>query len=100
LGQQFHERRVLVHFDNVPIHNTESVQEYLANVRRRGRRIEHPPYDPDLAPPDFFLFETIKTYLSKYHFDSSVDLSVAFESFVNTLSEDLPEPVFQEFIRG
>jgi hypothetical protein len=48
----------MLHFDNAPVHNTEGVQENLANVG--FRRMEHPPYTPDFAPYDFLLFGAMK----------------------------------------
>jgi hypothetical protein len=51
-GRVTDEKRVVLHFDNVPVRNTEGVQESLANFG--FRRMEHPPYSPDSAPRDFF----------------------------------------------
>jgi hypothetical protein len=31
--------------------------------------LEHPPYSPDLAPSDFFLFLKVKEVLKEWHFD-------------------------------
>jgi hypothetical protein len=57
-GRKSRERRVMVHFDNAPIHNTEEVQGYCANVE--FRRMKHALYRPDLAPCDFFLLRQSK----------------------------------------
>ena len=35
---------------------------------------EHPPYSPDLAPSDFFLFPKIKEHLADKRFASDEDL--------------------------
>jgi histone-lysine N-methyltransferase SETMAR len=51
-GKETRERRVMLHFDNAPVHNTEKVQENLASFG--FRRMAHPPYSQDLAPCDFF----------------------------------------------
>lgn len=48
------------------------VQEYLANVGFKRRRMEHLPDTTDLRPCDFFLFEAIKESFSPHcfnHFD-------------------------------
>jgi hypothetical protein len=45
----------MLHFDSAPVHNTEAIQESLANFG--FRRMENPPYNPDLAPCAFFLFQ-------------------------------------------
>jgi len=55
-----------LHQDNVPAHNTLSVKQFLAN--KNITELEHPPYSPDLAPCDFYLFPKIKSVLKGTHF--------------------------------
>ena len=43
-----------LHWDNAPVHSAAVVQQFLAN--QSIKTIAHPPYSPDLAPADFFLF--------------------------------------------
>jgi histone-lysine N-methyltransferase SETMAR len=50
------------HWDNAPVHTAAVVQDWMA--ARDFRLIDHPPYSPDLAPADFFLFPTIKRQLA------------------------------------
>jgi hypothetical protein len=47
-----------VHFDNVPMRNTEMAREMLTewNIAR----MDEPPYSPDLAPCNFLLFGYMK----------------------------------------
>jgi hypothetical protein len=65
-GRDARERRVMLHFDNAPVHNTEGVQENLASFG--CRRMEHLPYNQDLAPCDFFLFGAMKEAIAGQHF--------------------------------
>jgi len=44
--------------DNAPVHTTLSVQQFLKKYSMTV--IPHPPYSPDLAPCDFFLFRRMK----------------------------------------
>ena len=44
--------------DNAPAHTALSVTRYLATLG--WTVVPHPPYSPDLAPCDFFLFPTMK----------------------------------------
>ena len=44
--------------DNAPAHMALSVQQFLA--KNNMTVIPHPPYSPDLAPCDFFLFPRMK----------------------------------------
>jgi hypothetical protein len=79
-GRKSHERRVMVHFGNAPIHNTEEVQNYLTNLG--FKRMEHPPSSPDLAPCDFYLFGAMKENFSGQRFESVDELFFPFEAFL------------------
>jgi hypothetical protein len=46
-GRKSHKRRVVLHFDNAPIHNTDEIQGHLMNLG--FTKMEHPPYSPDPA---------------------------------------------------
>jgi hypothetical protein len=93
-GRKPHERRVVVHFDNAPIHNTEAVQECLADCR--FRRMNHPACCPDLAPCDFFLFGAMKENFSGMRFASVDELFQGIEGFLRGLSADTLQTVFAE----
>jgi histone-lysine N-methyltransferase SETMAR len=95
-GRRTHERRVMLYFDNAPVHNTEAVQESLANVG--FRRMEHPPYSPDLAPCDFSLFGAMKQAFAGRHFDTIDDLFMDVEAFLGGLSADSLQTVFPEWV--
>jgi transposase len=42
----------------------------LSIKKHKIPELEHPPYSPDLAPCDFFLFPKIKSALKGNHFTS------------------------------
>ena len=44
----------LLHHDNAPAHNALSIRQFLAE--KNIAILEQPPYSPDLAPCDSFLF--------------------------------------------
>ena len=52
----------LLHWDNSPLHTARTTKAFLD--ARGIEVIDHPPYSPDLAPCDFFLFPTVKTALA------------------------------------
>ena len=54
--------------DNAPAHNAPSVKRYLAKNKIPVK--EHPPYSPDLAPCDIFLFPKINSALKGTKFES------------------------------
>jgi histone-lysine N-methyltransferase SETMAR len=52
----------LFHWDNAPVHTAAKVTDFMA--ARGIKLIEHPPYSPDLAPADYFLFPRVKKELA------------------------------------
>jgi len=58
-------RRWILHHDDAPAHSALIVREFL--VRNSITMLEHPPYSPDLAPCDFFLFPKCKLVLWGRH---------------------------------
>jgi transposase len=57
-----------LHHDNAPAHSAFRVKEFLA--KKNITAVEHPPYLPDLAPIDFFLFPQIKKPIKGEHIDN------------------------------
>jgi hypothetical protein len=49
-----------LHHDNAPAHSTALVQAFLA---KHIIQVCQPPYSPDLAPCDFWLFPKLKSPL-------------------------------------
>ena len=69
-------RGVRLLHDNAPAHTSLLVVNFLE--REKVKVIPHPPYSPDLAPADFFLFPRLKKMLSgrKYTNRSGVGSAV------------------------
>jgi hypothetical protein len=59
-GTKIHERKVMLRFDNGPIHNAEGMQEHSTGLE--FKRLEHLPDSLNLAPCDFFLFGAMKRH--------------------------------------
>lgn len=57
------------HCDNAPSHRVPEKFEELGL-----KRLPHPPYSPDIAPSDFFLFGYLKKQLEGYLFESHEEL--------------------------
>ena len=51
-------RHIIFHHDNAPAHTSRLCRDALR--RFRWEILQHPPYSPDLAPSDFFLFPKMK----------------------------------------
>ena len=48
--------------------------------------IPHPPYSPDLAPCDFFLFPKMKLKLKGRRFDAITEIQAETQKVLNTLT--------------
>jgi histone-lysine N-methyltransferase SETMAR len=53
-GRAPHQKRLVIHLDNFSVHTSRVSTEWLEEHDRR--RMPQPPYSPDLAPSDFYLF--------------------------------------------
>ena len=69
-------RGMKFHHDNAPAQTARWTKEFLK--KSALEMIEHPPYSPDLAPYDFWLFPTLKRYLKGRRFESETELLAAF----------------------
>jgi histone-lysine N-methyltransferase SETMAR len=71
-----------------------SVMMFLA--RKQITVLEHPPYSPDLASSEFFLFRKIKEILKGSHFDDTDDIS----SNMTAALKAIPQNQFQNCSEG
>jgi len=55
---------------------------------RKVTVLDHPPYSPDLAPADYFLFPKVKSHLKGHFFDSISDIHKDVTSALNTITKD------------
>jgi transposase len=62
------------------------VKQFLAN--KNITVLEHPPYSPDLAPCNFYLFPKIKSVLKGTHFVSIQNVKEKQVEILNSLTED------------
>jgi histone-lysine N-methyltransferase SETMAR len=73
-------RHLLLHQDNAPAHTAIRTTEFLSE--KSVRLLHHPPYSPDLAPADFFLFGYVKEKLRGHDFESPEAAVIAYEKLV------------------
>jgi histone-lysine N-methyltransferase SETMAR len=79
------EQEWFLHWDNAPVHTAAVVQNWLA--ARAIQVLPHPPYSPDLAPADFFLFRKVKEELAGLTLTQE-SLKSAWEGVVRNIAED------------
>ena len=66
-----------------PAHTALSVTRYLASLG--WTVVPHPPYSPDLAPCDFFLFPTMKKTLKGKRFANVEKVKTASQEALNNI---------------
>ncbi|XP_071092643.1 histone-lysine N-methyltransferase SETMAR-like [Haliotis cracherodii] len=72
---------VLLQHENARVHTCRLA---VAAVKRNGFKVlPHPPYSPDLAPSDYFLFPNLKKELHGRHFRSDDELTTALEGWLH-----------------
>jgi histone-lysine N-methyltransferase SETMAR len=70
---------ILLLHDNAPVHKA---QVAMAAIRESGfDEIDHPPYSPDLAPSDFFLFPNLKKNLRGRRFEDVSEIVSATQAY-------------------
>jgi len=89
--------RIILHYDNARPHNSKKVDEYLAS--HHMDRTPHPPFSPDLAPSDFYLFGYIKNLLAGTSYKTPEDLSFAIQQILEGIPEHMLITVFEEWQR-
>ena len=75
----------VLHHDNAPAHNALRTREFLTQT---GTIVApHPPYSPDLAPCDFFLFLKLKMSLKGRRFNTIEEIQSESQAVLNTVQE-------------
>jgi len=81
-----HRSRLLFHHDNASSHTGLKTVTFF---KKSGIEIlGHPPYSPDLAPCDFFLFRKIKDKLRGLSFNCSEEAVLSYERLISELPQD------------
>jgi len=72
-------KNVLFHQDNAPCHKS---MKTMAKLHELGfELLPHPPYSPDLAPSDYFLFADLKRMLSGKKFKTNDEVIAETETY-------------------
>jgi transposase len=64
----------MLHHKNAPPHTSLLIGEFFA--KQETTLIPQPPYSPDLAPVDFFLFPKLKSTLKSHQFQMIEEISL------------------------
>jgi [histone H3]-lysine36 N-dimethyltransferase SETMAR len=79
-------RGILLHHDNAPAHKASKTMDFLKE--NQIHLVGHPPYSPDLAPCDFYLFPKVKESLRGIKFKSP---DAALERYLEVLEDLSPD---------
>jgi histone-lysine N-methyltransferase SETMAR len=90
------ERKLLVHADNARPHSAKSSTQYFNENRTKSA--PHPPYSPDLAPSDFYLFGYVKRCLAGLSFEDAHQLLAAIEAVLHGIEKVTLQALFLEWM--
>ena len=90
--KRFHQKRPALfksgqwhfHLDNAPVHNSILVTDYLTKMGIK--KVAHPPYSPDLAPCDFWLFPKLKEKLKGCCYETIEEMKEAVTKVIDMLT--------------
>jgi histone-lysine N-methyltransferase SETMAR len=82
----------ILYHENAPAHDALRVREFLAKISIT--KMDHPPYSPDLAPRDFWLFPKLKNALKGQRFADLSDFQ-----HMKMLLQGILENDFQDCFR-
>ena len=72
--------------DNAPVHNSILVTDY--STKMGIKTVPHPPYSPDLAPYDFWLFPKLKENLRGCRYETIEEIKEAVMKVIDTLIQE------------
>ena len=87
-------RSRLLHHDNAPSHNALGIRGFLA--KNNIAVPEQPPYSPDLAACDFFLFPKLKEVIKRTRFPDSEAIKTNVTRELQAISKES----FQEWVKA
>jgi hypothetical protein len=89
-------RKLVVHADNARDHTAQKCRTFC---EANGLRLApHPPYSPDLAPSDFFLFGYVKKRLKVMAFRSYEELLNAIGEVVAGIESETLTAAFEHWM--
>ena len=80
------------HQDNAPVHTSILVIDYLTKMGIKT--VPHPPYSPDLAPCDFWLFPKLRGC----HYETIEEMKEAVMKIIDMLTQEDFDGAFQKLL--
>jgi histone-lysine N-methyltransferase SETMAR len=79
-------KKIIFFQDNAPAHKSVLAMGKIRDMHYE--LLEHPPYYPDLAPSDFYLFPKLKLFLAGQRFSSNQEAIAAVEGYFADLMKN------------
>jgi histone-lysine N-methyltransferase SETMAR len=89
-------RKIVFHFDKATPHTATVSLAFLDS--HRMRRTLQPPFSPDLAPSDFYLFGKLKTTLMGSVFENEQELLDGIIKILDQITRDELESAFEKWV--
>ena len=86
-----------LHHDNAPAHSAYVIKGFL--TKNNKALVQQPPYSPDLAPCNFWLFPKLKTMLKRKQFYSGKDIMEKTTAELRSIPEEEFKRCFQKWQR-
>ena len=80
------------HQDNAPVHNSILVTDYLTKMGIKT--VPHPPYSPDFAPCDFWLFPKLRGCC----YETIEEMKETVTKVIDTLTQEDFHGAFQKLL--
>ena len=84
------------HQNNAPVHNSILVTDYLTKMGIKT--VPQPPYCPDLAPYDFWLFPKLKEKLRGCRYETIEEMKEAGMKVIDMLTQEDFHGAFQKLL--
>lgn len=94
-GEKHPGEKMLLHWDNARPHHSAVVQGFLDDTDVRVLR--HPPYSPDLAPCDFWLFSVLKNRLAGQSYKTLNGLGSGVYQCLQTVPKEAYKRCFESW---
>ena len=91
--QKWQNQNLIIHHENAPSHRSFKVSQFLA--KNNMTVLPHPPYSPDLAHCDFFLFPKLKLRMKGRRFDTIEELQEESQRVLDTVPKSDFQGCFQ-----
>ena len=90
----FHSRDFFLLHGNAPAHKAASVGQFL--TPKNVTTLYHPPYCPDVSPPNYFLFPKLKMKLKGLHFMDVAEIQEAVTDKLKKVQKEEFSAAFQK----